>query len=237
MKKKQWILGIIVLVALAAVLIWGRDRIHFNFAVFRAQLAGADWTKIAIGFACIFLGYVLRAVRWALLLRHNKKVGPLSLLGTQVIGFTAIALIGRVADPVRPFLVARKTNLTLSSQIAVYIVERLFDAGSMALVFSIAMIWVPSDEILRALSHSTMIARLATHDRFAAVLFARFGGLALTLLGALFLVAVRISGEAVALFFEKTLPPFRRASACPWETKSAPSTPDWIRCAPSRILP
>ena len=207
MKKKQWILGLIVLVALAAILIWGRDRIHFNFAVFRAQLAGADWTKIAIGFACIFLGYVLRAVRWALLLRHNKKVGPLSLLGTQVIGFTAIALIGRVADPVRPFLVARKTNLTLSSQIAVYIVERLFDAGSMALVFSIAMIWVPSDEILRALSHSTMIARLATHDRFAAVLFARFGGLALTLLGALFLVAVRISGEAVALFFEKTLAP------------------------------
>jgi hypothetical protein len=207
LKKKQWILGVVVLVTIAAILIWGRDRIHFDFALFRAQLAGANWIKISIGLGCIYFAYILRAVRWAMLLRHNKKVNPLSLVGTQVIGFTAVALIGRVADPVRPFLVARKTNLTLSSQIAVYIVERLFDAGSMALVFSIAMIWVPSDEILKALSHSTTIARLAAHDRFAAILFARFGGLALTLLGALFLVAVRISGEAVAAFFEKSLAP------------------------------
>ena len=53
-------------------------------------------------------GYVFRAVRWALLLRHIKKVPLFSLLGTQVIGFTAVALIGRIADPVRPYLVPRK---------------------------------------------------------------------------------------------------------------------------------
>ena len=52
-------------------------------------------------------------------------------------------LIGRVADPVRPYLVAKKTGEPVSTQIAVYIVERLLDAGSMALIFSIAMIWVP----------------------------------------------------------------------------------------------
>ncbi len=65
-----------------------------------------------------------------------------------------MALIGRVADPVRPYLIARKTGLSLSSQIAVYIVERLFDAGSMALIFSIAMIWVPGDQVLNATAHS-----------------------------------------------------------------------------------
>ena len=132
MKKNQLILGAVVLVAIAGLVFWGRDRIHFDFGVFHAQLALADWRKIGIGLACIYVGYAFRAVRWAFLLRHNKKVGPLSLLGTQVIGFTAVALIGRVADPVRPYLVARKTGLELSTQIAVYIVERLFDAGSMA---------------------------------------------------------------------------------------------------------
>ena len=81
-------------------------------------------------------------VRWALLLAHNKKVPLFSLLGTQVIGFTAVALIGRVADPVRPYLVAKKTGLPISSQIAVYIVERLFDAGSMALIFSSVICWL-----------------------------------------------------------------------------------------------
>jgi hypothetical protein len=193
LKKKQWILGVIVLVALAAVLFWGRDRIHFDFAVFRAQLAGANWTKIAIGLACIYLGYVFRAVRWALLLRHNKKVGLFSLLGTQVIGFTAIALIGRVADPVRPYLVSKKTGLTLSTQIAVYIVERLFDLGSMALIFSSVILFTvwfgqPGD-----LPHIEIVKK------------AGYSSMAIALAGAIFLVAVRMAGNMVAGFFESTL--------------------------------
>ena len=132
MKKNHLILGLVVLAALAALLIWGWNRSHFDFGLFRSQLAMADWRKIGIAIGCIYLAYLIRAARWALLLRHNKKVSLFSLLGTQVIGFTAVALIGRVADLVRPYLVAKKTSLPLSSQIAVYVVERLFDAGSMA---------------------------------------------------------------------------------------------------------
>ena len=77
MKKKQLILGLVALLALAVLVVWGRGRIHFDFGVFRAQLALADWRKIGIGVACIYLAYVFRAVRWALLLRHNKKVSPM----------------------------------------------------------------------------------------------------------------------------------------------------------------
>ena len=64
-----------------------------------------------------------------------------------MIGFTAVALIGRVADPVRPYLVAKKTGLPLSNQIAVYIVERLFDAGSMALIFSSVILLAPAGSL------------------------------------------------------------------------------------------
>jgi len=202
LKKNRWILGLVVLALLVALIFWARDRIHFDFGVFRSELALADWRKIGLGAACIYLAYVFRSVRWALLIRHNKKVHPLSLLGTQVIGFTAVALIGRVADPVRPYLVAKKTGLPISSQIAVYIVERLFDAGSMALIFSIAMLWIPQAEIIRATSHSTMISTMEHHSPFLAALFARYGGLVLTLAGALFLVAVRLWGSVVATFFE-----------------------------------
>jgi hypothetical protein len=207
LKKHQWILAVVVVAALAALAIWARHRIHFDFRAFRAQLALADWRRILLGVGCIYTAYAFRSVRWAFLLRHTKKVGPLSLLGTQVMGFTAVALIGRVADPVRPYLVAKKTGLPLGGQIAVYIVERLMDAGSMALIFSIAMIWIPADAILQATAHSGWSADLALHHRFLALLVARFGGLALTVLGALFLVAVRLSGGAVAAFFEHVLSP------------------------------
>lgn len=207
MKKNHWILGLLVLAALVVLWFWARGRVHFDFALFRTQVAHADWRKIALAVGCIYVAYVFRSARWALLLRHIRKMGPFKLLGTQVMGFTAVALIGRVADPVRPYLVARKTGLPLGSQIAVYIVERLMDAGSMALIFSIAMIWIPADAILKTTAHSGWMARFALHHRLLALMIARFGGLALTLLGALFLVAVRLAGGTVATFFERALRP------------------------------
>jgi glycosyltransferase 2 family protein len=193
LKKKQLILGLVVLAALVALFIWGRQKFHFDFGIFRTQLAQANWWRIAIGAGCIYIAYVFRALRWALLLRHNKKVPPFSLLGTQVIGFAAVALIGRVADPVRPYLVAKKTGLPVSSQIAVYIVERLFDAGTMALIFSSAILLAAWFGAPGALPHPELVEKSG------------YWGMAGTLAGASFLVAVRLAGGSIAAFLEGTL--------------------------------
>jgi uncharacterized membrane protein YbhN (UPF0104 family) len=136
LKKKQLILTGIVAIVLIALIFWARQHVSFDFGVFKTQLMQADWSKIGWALVCIYAGYVVRSARWALLMRHNRKVGVFSLVGTQVIGFTSVALVGRVADLVRPYLVAKKTQTAISSQIAVYIVERLSDAGAMALIFS-----------------------------------------------------------------------------------------------------
>jgi len=206
LKKRQWIVGLVVLAVLVALVLWTRQHVHFEFGKFWHQLTHADWIRIAIALACIYVGYIFRSARWAFLLRHNQKVRPLSLVGTQVIGFTGVALIGRVADLVRPYLVARRTGLPLSSQIAVYIVERLFDMGSIAIVFSIALLQVPSDVVKKVtdqlISHSGILSHA---PGWLAPLLARYLGLVLTLLGALFLVVVRASGNAVAALFERTL--------------------------------
>ena len=204
LKKSQWILGILALAALTALILWARAHVHFDFHVFAAQVALADWRMIVFAGLCIYANFIFRAFRWSQLVRHTRQIPPMSLLGSQVIGFTAVALIGRVADPVRPYLVAKKTGLTLSTQVAVYIVERLLDAGSMALIFSVAMIWVPGEAILNATAHSGPLAHLAPHHRFLALFVARYGGLALTLLGTLFLFAVRLAGAPVATFFERS---------------------------------
>ena len=187
MKKSQWILGFVVFVAMVVLFVWGRARIHFDFRVFGSQVALADWRKIGFSIACIYLAYVFRAVRWSLLMRHNKKVPLFSLLGTQVIGFTAVALIGRFADPVRPYLVAKKTGETLSSQIAVYIVERLFDFGTMALIISSVILLAPT----RQLPHHEILRK------------AGYGGLAVTLLGGLFLFVLRVTGGMAAALLER----------------------------------
>ncbi len=189
MKHAKFIVSLLVLAALFGFGFWAYRHVGFDFATFRAQLAQVNWIKIAIGLACIYLGYVVRSIRWALLIRNNKKVPLFSLLGTQVIGFTAVALVGRVADLSRPYLVSKKTGLPLSTQFAVFIVERLFDAGSMALIFSSVILLAPAG----ALPHPEIFKKVG------------YWGLAGTLAGALFLVLVRLAGGVVASFFEKTV--------------------------------
>jgi len=180
--NRNRIVAILVVLAMIALIWFGRHRIHFDWRVFGQQLRVADWRRMAFALALIYAGYVVRSVRWVWLVRHKKKLTPLSLLGTQVIGFTAVALIGRVADLVRPYLVSKKTGLPISSQIAVYIVERLFDAGSMAMITSSVILLSPRG----SLPHPDVMRK------------AGYWGLALTVLGTLFLIAVRLWGGVVA---------------------------------------
>ncbi len=181
------------LVALATLMVYAQHKYQITWPKlldiwqnFLQQFQQADWRKIAIALGCIYVGYIIRSARWALLLRHIKKVGLFSLLGTQVIGFTAVALMGRIADPVRPYLVAKKTGLPLSNQIAVYIVERLFDLASMALIFCFVILLAPAG----ALPHPEIIKKVS------------YGALATTVGGALFLVIVRLSGERWRSFLD-----------------------------------
>ncbi len=190
MKKHPWIMylvGVILLGALGWVV---RTRVHFQWSVFRDQLQHVDWRRIALGAAMILFCYWLRAARWAVLVKPQKKVTSFAMLGSQVIGFTAVALFGRLADLVRPYLVARRTGLPVTSQIAVYTVERMFDLGAMAMIFSGALLLAPDR------------ATLPHHE---ALQHAALGGLAVTVALAVFAISVRASGRAVANLAEKSL--------------------------------
>ena len=190
MKKKQWTVYLLAVALLLALALWARGHVQFRWSIFRDQLQHIDWSRIAIGLAMIWLGYVLRALRWALLLKPQKRVSGRSLIGTQVIGFAAVALFGRLAELVRLYLVARRTKLTLSSQFAVYTVERMFDLGAMALIFSSALLLASDRATLphhEALQRSAMI------------------GLGLAIALGIFAVAVRASGNVIARLAEKTI--------------------------------
>lgn len=194
MKHAKLIISLIVLAVLVGFGFWAYKHVPFSFATFKSQLALADWRKIAIAVGCIYLGYVFRSVRWALFLKPTKRIGPFALLGPQVIGFSAVALLGRAADLVRPYLITRKTGLPLSSQFAVYIVERMFDLGSMTLIFSTAILLARNE----VLPHPELLQKVAK------------GGLLVTLALAVFTITVRLAGGAVAATAEKALGVFSK---------------------------
>lgn len=195
MKKKTWILYLVLAAALVALVLYARTRIHFNWGVFLEQLKLADWGMIGGGIGLISLGYVVRATRWTLFLKPAQKIPLFSrawfdVLGAQVIGYTGVALLGRPADLMRPYLVSRRLKMPLSSQVAVYVVERMFDLAAMALLFSTVLIFAPDRATL---PHPELLRHIA------------IVGLAGTATLAVLATIIRISGYGVARGSEKIL--------------------------------
>jgi len=184
-KAVLWVVAIALIALMAYILFF---RVQFDWKMFWAQLRYADPRYIAAGIGLIYAGYIFRSWRWAIFLRPGKQVGPFKLIGTQFIGFSAVALFGRIADLSRPYLVAKRMQLTVASQIAVYTVERMFDFGAAALIFSTAFAFAPKN--------------LPHHEVFVKV---GVGSLGLTAVIAIFVVVVRISGPAVAAFARAAL--------------------------------
>jgi len=82
----------------------------------------------------IYACYLLRALRWQVL---QSNLGPSSLwtiYKLTLAGFSAIFLLGRAGEPIRPLLLARKEKLPIADMFGVYVLERLFDTASTAII-------------------------------------------------------------------------------------------------------
>src|SRR6202046_2012695 len=183
MKKRDGIIWFSLLVVLVVVVVLFRDRIHFDWTTFWRQLKHANLWHIAAGIALTFGTYWLRAMRWSMFVSPTKKVSAGSLLGSQFIGFTAVALFGRLADLTRPYLVARRVCLSLSSQVAVYTIERMFDLGAAAVIFSCALAFSPKGS-----AHHEVFVRAGVLSMGATLAIAIFAGV------------VRVAGGSVGAF-------------------------------------
>ncbi|GAA3767582.1 lysylphosphatidylglycerol synthase transmembrane domain-containing protein [Terriglobus aquaticus] len=175
------VLAIVLLLASLGVW-WARRRgLTFDVHEFLRQMQGVAWWHIVAGILLIYGSYVVRGYRWSVFMRRQREVGPLFLLGPQFTGFTAVAIFGRIADLSRPYLIARKSQTSLPSQIAVYTLERMFDLGAAALIFSTALAFTPST--------------MPHHEIFVRVGVVSLAG---TLFLAGFAVAIRVAGVGLA---------------------------------------
>lgn len=193
MNKKRIVASIAVFLILA-ILIYLQYR-HwqtFDWSTFWAQTGRIKKIHVFHALMLIYIGYVMRAVRWKIFLQPVRpKTRTLDLVSPTLIGFTGIALLGRAGEFIRPYLIARRTDLSFSSQLAVWTVERIFDVGAFTVLMVLA-IFLPS--ALPAIPHPEYYVRF------------REGGLVLIGLVALLTViavVIKRSGNAVALWIEQ----------------------------------
>jgi hypothetical protein len=130
MKKKHLVYAVLFLVLAVLVYLQFRTWQNFDWARFW-ETRPQHWSHVAHGVAMIYLAYVVRALRWKIFLKPVRpQASSLSLIPPTLIGFTGLALLGRPGELIRPYLVARRHNLSFSSQMAVWAVERIFDIGA-----------------------------------------------------------------------------------------------------------
>jgi len=136
-------LGAAVLAA-AVWFFWSKVR-DFDWALFTSTLARTDWAWLGAAGALAGLTFLVRAMRWRVLIRHLKPdLGLWSLFSSTAIGFTAIVLLGRPGEMVRPYVIALKERLSFSSQLAALVVERMFDLLMALLIFGFALSQIDS---------------------------------------------------------------------------------------------
>jgi hypothetical protein len=112
----------------------------FAWHEFTKALADVDWSWLALALALIMATYVGRALRWEVMLRPLQKHTSLwRIFSATAIGFTAVVLFGRAGEPVRPYLISKREDVTFSSQVAAWVVERMLDLLMVLVIFGIAL--------------------------------------------------------------------------------------------------
>jgi uncharacterized protein (TIRG00374 family) len=135
MNNKKYLAYAVVFVVLA-VLVYLQFRTwqNFDWARFR-ETRPQKWIHILHGTLLIYVAYVVRAIRWKIFLRPVRpEASSTSLVAPTIIGFTGLALLGRPGELIRPYLIARRQNLSFSSQLGVWAVERIFDIGAFTIL-------------------------------------------------------------------------------------------------------
>jgi uncharacterized protein (TIRG00374 family) len=186
MNKKRILAFAVVLVVLCLLIyLQVRTWKNFDWGVFWSRTDQVNPLGLLVGVAFTYLSYTLRAVRWRIFLKPVCKTTTARLLGPQFIGFSALALLGRAGEMIRPYIIAKKERLTFTSQIAVWGVERIFDMGSFAVLLALSFL-------------SPDLHALPFYHALREAAFALIVLVAAMVVGA---VVVRRAGERAAQFF------------------------------------
>jgi uncharacterized protein (TIRG00374 family) len=190
-KKQLLIYGVIAAILAALVYSQVRTFRHFDWATFWSQTDQVSGFHLLHAVALIYVTYVLRALRWKIFLRPSRPDAKLgSVVGPTVIGFTGLALLGRPGELIRPYLIARRNNLSFPSQLGVWAVERIFDIGAFTILLVLTTFV------------ATAPKRLAAYAAF------QKAGLAFALLSVgltIAAIAVHRSGDALARWAQRRL--------------------------------
>jgi glycosyltransferase 2 family protein len=178
-----------ILCLLAAVLLWWFGR-NLDWVEVRRALSNSDPYLLSAAIVIICIAYFVRAFRWGALLKPLSAARFGDLFAATTIGFSAVFLIGRAGEFVRPVVLSmRDPQVRPSASLVTIVVERIYDLTAVALMFAVNLIWFKPP--------------FALGVSFDQVRLVGFGLLSAIVLGILFLTWFRKRSPVVIAFFER----------------------------------
>jgi glycosyltransferase 2 family protein len=134
-------LKFILLFLFAALMVWFFVR-KLNWQEVSLSLRQADPWYLGYAASIIAFGYLLRAIRWRVLLEPITPSSLKELFATTTVGFAAILIVGRAGEIVRPmWLPMRDPRVRPSAALVTLGLERIFDLAALACFFAINLLW------------------------------------------------------------------------------------------------
>ena len=131
----------ILLFLFAVFIFWFFGR-NLDWQEVSRSLRQADPWYLICAVLIICFGYLLRAIRWRVLLEPITPSSLKELFATTTVGFAAIFLIGRAGEIVRPmWLPMRDPRVRPSAALVTLGLERIFDLAALACFFAINLLW------------------------------------------------------------------------------------------------
>src|SRR5216683_5973695 len=155
---------------------------HENFSWGRLlhTIRGANPLLLFLSLMAIYVCYALRALRWQV---FQANLGPShfwEIYKLTLAGFSALFLLSRVGELVRPVLLARKEKLPVADMFGIYALERVFDIASTAVIAAIALLLFNSNPyVVEATRTTASLLVLGVIGGGGFLVYARLHGTAL----------------------------------------------------------
>lgn len=153
LKSRKALFAALGILVAGYLLYYFRANLHlsqFSGAKLWDAVRQANFVYLLLSIIGIYGCYALRALRWQKFQAHLGPSKFSNIYRMTLAGFSALFILGRAAEPVRPLLISRKDKIPLSDIFGIYALERILDAASTAVLAAAGLLIFESSSHLDA---------------------------------------------------------------------------------------
>jgi uncharacterized protein (TIRG00374 family) len=141
--SRKTILVVLGLLALGIIAYQASGLLHlatFSGSKLLYAVRDANPYYIILALLAIYSCYGIRTLRWQVFQRNIGNTNFWQIYKLTLAGFAAIFLLGRAGEPIRPLLLAKKQDLPIADTFGIYVLERIFDMASVAVIAGVGLV-------------------------------------------------------------------------------------------------